>query len=275
DIPDQSRVLPAQDRRGRRQASRRAAAALFASPRVLLGDVRRRRVHPGRHPVRGQGDHGGRLRRGAAPVVHRPEPRKHPRKAGGLRGRRREADRGLARRPAEWLWAGRRVPLRQRPGRLHPQRDRPPVPAGSGRLPRGASAGEIGRCGHRRFPGQGRGGCRCRHHAVLLQCRRLSALPGRTDSTRRGGSGGARHHADHQLDPALALFRCVRRRDPALDPVAPAGVRRRRRVDQGVRPGRGGRPVRKAAHRRGAGAALLHDEPVGRDAGDLPAPGAL
>src|SRR5690606_31694886 len=57
----------------------------------------------------------------------------------------------------------------------------------------------------------------------------------------------------------------LRRRDSALDPPAPAGVWRRHRVHQGVRPGRGERPVRTPARRGCAGAALLHHEPERRD----------
>ena len=49
----------------------------------------------------------------------------------------------------------------------------------------------------------------------------------------------AGHHADHQFDAADALFRRLRRRDPALDPAAAAKLRRRQRFDQGLRPGRG------------------------------------
>ena len=66
------------------------------------------------------------------------------------------------------------------------------------------------------------GRCRFGHHPVLLQRRRLFPL------RRRGGRAGreradrARHHADHQLDAADALLRCLRRRDSALDPPAPA-----------------------------------------------------
>ncbi len=43
--------------------------------------------------------------------------------------------------------------------------------------------------------------------------------------------------------PAAAFFRRLWRRNPALDPPAPASVRRRHGVDQGLRSGRGGRPV--------------------------------
>jgi 5,10-methylenetetrahydrofolate reductase len=58
---------------------------------------------------------------------------------------------------------------------------------------------------------------------------------------------------------------------PEMHPQArsPGRLRRRTRIDPRPRPRRGGRPVRAAACRWRAGAALLHDEPVG------PQPGAV
>ncbi|VWX57560.1 conserved hypothetical protein [Burkholderiales bacterium 8X] len=50
-----------------------------------------------------------------------------------------------------------------------------------------------------------------------------------------------------------------------MDQVAAARLRRRRRIDQVLRPRRGDRPVSPASRRRRAGAALLHDEPVAGD----------
>ena len=62
------------------------------------------------------------------------------------------------------------------------------------------------------------------HHPVLLQQRRLLPFRGRRLQARRRRAGGARHHAHHQLHAAHALLGRQRRRDPALDPSASAGV---------------------------------------------------
>ena len=65
---------------------------------------------------------------------------------------------------------------------------------------------------------------------------------------------GARHHADHQRQRHHPFRRQLRRRHAALDPPAPAGLRRRHGLDQGVRPRRGRATLRAAcapAARRG------------------------
>ena len=108
---------------------------------------------------------------------------------------------------------------------------------------------------------QGRGRRELRDHAVFLQRRRVLPL------RRRGARAGHRHpdraghHADHQLLAAGALLRRLRRRDPALDAPEARRLRRRHRVDQGLRPRRGDAAVRTPARRRRAGPALLHHEP--------------
>ena len=60
---------------------------------------------------------------------------------------------------------------------------------------------------------------------------------------------------------ARAVFGCVRRRDPALDPAEARGLRRRRRIDSRIRSRRRDRPLRRAARARRARTALLHAEP--------------
>ena len=71
----------------------------------------------------------------------------------------------------------------------------------------------------------------------------------------------ARHHADRQLRAAGALFRCLRRGNPALAAEKAGKLRRRPAVHSRLRPGCGDRPVRPPARRRRAGAAFLHHEP--------------
>ena len=81
--------------------------------------------------------------------------------------------------------------------------------------------------------------------------------------------------ADRQLHPVDAVLRCLRRGNPALDAAAAAKLRRRQRLDQGFRPGRGDPVVRAAARRRRARPALLHHEPERGLGRDLPAPAGL
>ena len=78
---------------------------------------------------------------------------------------------------------------------------------------------------------------------------------------RRRACRSCRASCRSQLHPARALLRCVRRRDPALDPAQARKLRRRHGVDPRVRPRRRHRSVRRPARRRRAGPALLHAEP--------------
>jgi methylenetetrahydrofolate reductase (NADPH) len=73
----------------------------------------------GRNPGRGHGS--------GLVIFRASEPPKHGRCASNwqtLQRHGREAPGGLAWRPAQRLWCGRRVQLRQRPGGLHPRRNR-------------------------------------------------------------------------------------------------------------------------------------------------------
>ena len=111
-------------------------------------------------------------------------------------------------------------------------------------------------------------------HAVLLQPRRLLPLRRRDAPPRRRGAGGAGHHALPQLRQDRAVRGTRRHRDPALGGVEDGRLPGRRRVDPRLRAGRGGGAVRTADRGRRAGHPLLHDEPVGADAGAVSAPGA-
>ena len=62
---------------------------------------------------------------------------------------------------------------------------------------------------------------------MLLQRRRVLPLRRRGARLRCRHPDRAGHHADHQLDAAHALRRQLRRRHPALDPLAAAELRRR------------------------------------------------
>ena len=73
----------------------------------------------------------------------------------------------------------------------------------------------------------------------------------------------------------IAQFAAARRhRDPALGGAEDGRLHGRCGVDPRLRPGRGGGAVRTTHRGRRAGHPLLHDEPVGADAGAVPAPWA-
>jgi 5,10-methylenetetrahydrofolate reductase len=68
------------------------------------------------------------------------------------------------------------------------------------------------------------------------------------------------------------FFGCLRRGDSALDPAAPAKLRRRQRLDQSLRTGRGDPVVRTVA--RGGGVPGLHFYThLRREIGDIACPG--
>jgi methylenetetrahydrofolate reductase (NADPH) len=79
--------------------------------------------------------------RRAAPVLRRRHARVDPRDPARIQVARHPPPGGPARRPAERLWRRRRIALCQRPGRIHPRRDRRLVPHRSGGLSGNASAG--------------------------------------------------------------------------------------------------------------------------------------
>ena len=91
------------------------------------------------------------------------------------------------------------------------------------------------------------------------------------DGHRRAHRG--RHHADHELHAADALFGHVRRGNPALGATETGQLRRRQRVHQGLRPGRGDGLVRTLAGRRRARLAFLQHEPGGAHHRAVAAPG--
>ena len=267
-VPVSLEFFPPKTPEGIDQAGRGARRAVCAQARVLLGHLRRGRLDADGHAAGGAGDPRRRRRRRAALHLHRRHARERGRDAGRLQGRRRSAPGRAARRPAQRLRQLRRVPLRHRADRADPQALRRPLPHRGGRLSRDASAGALARG---RPEGVRRQGGRRRR---TRRSRRCSSTPTRTSasSTRCARMGIARahragHHADHQLERPDALRRQHRLRDPALDAPAPAVVRRRREVHQGLRPGRDGGAVRPPHRRRRAVAALLHDEPGGADAG--------
>src|ERR1700694_1381534 len=67
----------------------------------------------------------------------------------------------------------------------------------------------------------------------------------------------------------------MRRGDPALDAAQAGRLRRRHRVDPGIRPGRGDRALRPAPRGRRPGPALLYAQPGGPHLDDLGAAGAV
>jgi hypothetical protein len=143
------------------------------------------------------------------------------------------------------------------------------------RLPRDASAGQVADADLQAFVAKVKAGADSAITQYFFNARRLLPLRRRRAQAGRRHAGRARHHADHQLDAADALFRCLRRRDPALDPPAAAGLRRRHGIDQGLRPRRGHRPVRAAARAAARRAAFLHDEPGRGDAAGCPSSRAM
>jgi methylenetetrahydrofolate reductase (NADPH) len=106
----------------------------------------------------------GSTRAGIREMLHRIHRARHP------------PHRRPARRPALGHGRCRRIPLRQRAGRVHPRRNRRPLPHRGGRLPRVASAGEEPARRPAEFQAQGRRRRQFGHHPVLLQRRRLRAL---------------------------------------------------------------------------------------------------
>ncbi len=157
--------------------------------------------------------------------------------------------------------------VREPHGRLVPRRGRG--------LPGVPSPGAPARRRPRPLQGEDRRRRELGHHAVLLQRRRLRALRRVGGGAGRGRAHRPGDHADQQLLPARALLGRVRGGDPALDPPAPGELRRRHRLDQGLRPGRGDRAVRPAPSRGGAGAAFLHAQPGGPRHDDLAAAGTV
>jgi len=71
---------------------------------------------------------------------------------------------------------------------------------------------------------QGTGRCEFGHHPVLLQQRCVFPFCGRRAQAGGGCAGGAGHHADHEFVTVAAFFGRMWCRDPALDPLAVAGV---------------------------------------------------
>jgi Methylenetetrahydrofolate reductase len=78
------------------------------------------------------------------------------------------------------------------------------------------------------------------------------------DCTAHFGAHRAGDHADQQFQPARAILRRVRCRDPALDPHEDAELRQRHGVGEVVRARRGHPPVRPGPLARRPGIAFLH-----------------
>ncbi len=79
----------------------------------------------------------------------------------------------------------------------------------------------------RAFAAKAQAGRQFGHHPILFQCRCLRPLCGRCATAGGGYSRGSGYHADPQRNPAHALFRCDRRRNPPLDTPQAPGLWRR------------------------------------------------
>ena len=256
-VPDQLRIFPAQDARGRGQAARGAPAAVRAEARVLLGDLWRRRLDPGRHLRHGAGDPGRRRGRGVAFFLHRRDARRacasswRMLRAMGVKrlvALRGDLPSGYG-TGGEFHYASDLVAfIRAETGddfrievacypEMHPQARSPEadLQAFAAKVRAGANSAITqyfyNADAYFRFVDEAR--------ALGVDVPVVPGIMPITNST-----------------AADALFRYLRRRDPALDPAAAAELRRRQRVDQGVRPGRGDAAVRTAARRRRARACI-------------------
>ena len=160
----------------------------------------------------------------------------------------------------------RRPDLRQRAGGAGPRAGR--LQHRGGGLPRSPP---VGRLEGRRRPGaggQGRGGRGVRGDPAVLPRLRLRRprRPGPRARLRPADPAG--HHADHQPQAGHPDGRALGGRPARRGAVA---VRRHRRAGRRTPRGRRDRDraVPAGARAGGAGAALLHAQPVAGDAGDL------
>ena len=205
----QLRILSAQDARRRGQAARRAPAAVCAaspsSARSPTAPAARRTRAPSARCARSW----PRACDAAPPLlVHRRHARDGARAAGAnckaMGVKRLVALRGDL--PSGYGIGGE-FQLRQRPGRLHPRRDRRRLPHRGGLLSRGASAGASPEADLQAFARQGA------RPAPTRRSRSISSTPTPTSasstSARKLGvrhADRAGHHADHQLDAAACAF---------------------------------------------------------------------
>ena len=272
---DQLRVLSAQHAGRRREAEDRGAASSRAvGARVLQRHLRRRRLDARQDAARPCGDIAalgheaaphlscvGSTREGIAEILATYRAQKHP------------PPRRAARRPAERHRDRRRVPLRERAGRASSARRRArdwhiEVAAYPEYHPQQRYA-QARPAALRR---QGEGRRRLGDHAVLLQPRRLLPLRRRGARARRRRcrscpascrSTTTRKIAQFAARDGIEIPRWVAlKMEGFMDDAASIRAFGLDVVDAAVRA-----PDR----RRRAGHPLLHAEPVGADAGDLPA----
>ncbi len=222
----QLRVLPAQDARGRREAARDAQAARTAQAHVLLGHVRRGRLDARGNARDGARDPRRRPPRGAAPVVrgvHAREP---------ARG-----DRGSTRRTASTTSSRCAATCRRAsPWRANCATPRSSCASSARRRATGSTSRSAAypECHPQaRKPDQDLAAFKAKidagaNGAITQYFYNADAyfhFVDRRAGRRHRRADRARHHAHQQLHPARALFRRLRRGDPALDAPEARGLR--------------------------------------------------